>query len=239
MVSRLLPGSEDDLLQRMTKIINNDGDLADEKKKELLSLGKKNTLAECLASVFLYSLTRDNVIREEAQKMTYEEKEAYKRRQLQILPTPAEVESHEKTYSDALLEAYGQCEGVKGFNISMLTSYPNHQQHFSEQRGYYFAAEAVRRGTRDIYNDNDPDQFEVLKEETYEGVKEVWEECYKNGLTRLRRVMSQASSTRVDKCWLTRDTDWIGNSQKKGVCHFLINERKLEGWVRDDDEQAI
>ena len=171
--------------------------------------------------------------------MTDTEKEAYKRRQLQPVPTPAKVENYEKAYADALMEAYGQVEGIKTFDVSMLSSHHIHQQHFSEQRSYYFAAEAVRRGTRDIYNDDDPDQFEVLKEETFEGVKEVWEETYKDGLTRLRRVMSQASNTCVDRCWLTRDTDWIGNPQKKGVCHFLVNENKLKGWVREDDEQAI
>ena len=46
----------------------------------------------------------------------------------------------------------------------------------------YFAAEAVRRGTRDIYSDES--QFDVLKAETYEGVKEVWEDEYKNGYAR-------------------------------------------------------
>ena len=51
--------------------------------------------------------------------------------------------------------------------------------------------------------------------------------------------MSQASATRVDKCWLSRDTDWVGNPQKKSVCHFLVKEGKLDGWVRDDDEQTI
>lgn len=35
----------------------------------------------------------------------------------------------------------------------------------------------------------------------------------------------------VDQCWIARDTVWIGNAQKKGVCHVLVNEGKLEGWV--------
>lgn len=52
-------------------------------------------------------------------------------------------------------------------------------------------------------------------------------------------VRKCVSATRVDKCWLSRDTDWVGNPQKKGVCHFLVKEGKLDGWVRDDDEQTI
>ncbi|MCC8066953.1 MAG: hypothetical protein LIO94_07615, partial [Clostridiales bacterium] len=94
--------------------------------------------------------------------------------------------------------------------------------------------EAVRRGTRDIYN-NREDQCIYLRDEIYEGVKEVWEEQYKDGKTRLRKVMSQACNTNVDGCWLTKETAWIGNPQRKGVCHFLVNEDRLNGWVRDDD----
>ena len=63
-------------------------------------------------------------------------------------------------------------------------------------------------------------QFDVLKNETYEGVKEVWEEEYKSGYARLRRVMSQASATRVDKCWLSRDTDWVGKSTEERCVPF-------------------
>ena len=168
---------------------------------------------------------------------TTQEIEDYKRHPLREIPTPPEVIEEERKYADALMAVYGQAEGIPNFDESMLAGFPKHQQHFSDQRGYYFAAEAVRRGTRDIYSDES--QFDVLKNETYEGVKEVWEEEYKSGYARLRKVMSQASATRVDKCWLSRDTDWVGNPQKKGVCHFLVKEGKLDGWVRDDDEQTI
>lgn len=121
----------------------------------------------------------------------------------------------------------------------MLDTYPAHKENFSNQRKYYFAAEAVRRGTRDLYGTKEKDQFEVLKDEMYEGVTEVWEDEAKNGLARMRKVMAQATKTSLDKCRICRDTEWVGNSQRKGVCHFLVGENRLKGWVRDDDEQAI
>lgn len=145
----------------------------------------------------------------------------------------------EGSYTDALLAAYGQVEGIKHFTIDMLDAYPAHKENFSNQRKYYFAAEAVRRGIRDLYGTKEKDQFEVLKDEMYEGVTEVWEDEAKNGLARMRKVMAQATKTSLDKCRICRETEWIGNSQRKGVCHFLVGENRLKGWVREDDEQAI
>jgi transposase len=37
----------------------------------------------------------------------------------------------------------------------------------------------------------------------------------------LGRLLRQAAIVPIDKCAL-RETDWIGNSEKKGVCHFLV-----------------
>lgn len=51
--------------------------------------------------------------------------------------------------------------------------------------------------------------------------------------------MAQATKTSLDKFRICRETEWIGNSQRKGVCHFLVGENRLKGWVREDDEQAI
>lgn len=177
-------------------------------------------------------MKRKNIIDES--KEVIEDLEAYKRTPLAEIEIPENEQKYEHEYIKALYEIYGQAERITEFSNELLAIFPKHQKYYNDQRSYYFAAEAVRRGTRDIYSEES--QFQILKDETYEGVKEVWEEQYKNGLVRLRKVLTQASNTRVDKCWLSRDTDWIGNPQKKGVCHFLTNEKRLEGWVRDDDE---
>ena len=224
-----------DLIENMKNIIENDSLISEEKKKELLECANSNCVSKFLGHTYLYSLTRDNVLNDEKKNMCdFKTCNGYN---IENISVPDNIINEERRYAEALLEIYGQTEHIEHFDIEMLNSYPKHQKHFSEQRGYYFSAEAVRRGTRDIYNNED--QFEVLKEETYEGIKDTWEEEYKNGYTRLRRVMTQASNTRVDKCWLSKDTDWIGNTQKKGVCHFLVKEGRIDGWVREDDEESI
>ncbi|MCC0645660.1 hypothetical protein KGF41_15460 [Clostridioides sp. ZZV14-6150] len=190
-------------------------------KKQLTVLAQKNTFAKFLANAYLFSLKRNNVI--DGPKAVIVDLEEYKRNPLVEIEIPETKQQYEHQYIKALYEIYRQAEGIPEFSNELLARYPKHQKHYNDQRSYYFAAEAVRRGTRDIYCEES--QFQILKDETYEGVKEVWEEQYKNGLVRLRKVLTQAPNTRVDKCWLSRDTDWIGNPQKKGVCHFLTNEK--------------
>lgn len=234
VVKRLLKGCEDDLIERLKTAINDDAGIADAKKQELLVNAQKNTLAIFLASVYLYSLSRDNVLHGSSGT-----KPITATTELEVIPLPTGITGVEGSYTDALLAAYGQVEGIKHFTVDMLDTYPAYKENFSNQRKYYFAAEAVRRGTRDLYDMKEKDQFEVLKDEMFEGVTEVWEDEAKNGLERMRKVMAQATKTSLDKCRICKDTEWVGNSQRKGVCHFLVGENRLKGWVRDDDEQAI
>lgn len=234
VVKRLLKGCEDDLIERLKAIVNDDAGISKAKKQELLENAQKDKLAMFLASVYLYSLSRDNVLHDSSST-----KPITATTELEVIPLPTGITGVEGSYTDALLAAYGQAEGIKNFTVDMLNTYPTHKENFSNQRKYYFAAEAVRRGTRDLYGTKEKDQFEVLKDEMYEGVTEVWEDEAKNGLARMRKVMAQATKTSLDKCRICRDTEWVGNSQRKGVCHFLVGENRLKGWVRDDDEQAI
>ena len=235
IVAELLPGCETDLIHRLMQAIEKDETIADKNKQYFHELAQKNTPAKFLASAYLYSLKQDNVL--SGKSLQNDNCETIKHRPLQKIDVAEDLSESEKVYTKALFRVYAQKENVSNFSEKELPLYPKYQKHFKEQRTYYFAAEAVRRGTRDIYSKEN--QFDILKDETYEGVKEVWEEQYQDGLTRLRRVRSQASATRVDRCMLSNDTTWIGNPQKKGVCHFLVNDNRLEGWVRDDDGEDI
>ena len=171
VVKRLLKGCEDDLIERLKAIINDDAGISKAKKQELLENAQKDKLAMFLASVYLYSLSRDNVLHDSSST-----KPITATTELEVIPLPTGITGVEGSYTDALLAAYGQAEGIKNFTVDMLNTYPTHKENFSNQRKYYFAAEAVRRGTRDLYGTKEKDQFEVLKDEMYEGVTEVWED---------------------------------------------------------------
>lgn len=88
----------------------------------------------------------------------------------------------------------------------------------------------------DIYGDEEEEYFTILTQEIFDGVIDVWEAPYNYGIDRLRDVLQAAIQTPVNQCWLSKDTVWIGNSQKKGVCHVLVNEGRIDGWVKKDGE---
>jgi hypothetical protein len=46
----------------------------------------------------------------------------------------------------------------------------------------------------------------------------------------LIEVLKQAVVAPVGKSLLSNIPNWIGNSEKKGVCHMLVNDGKIR-WV--------
>ena len=234
---RFMPEMEEEIIFHLRGVIKNDGNISDSKRAELLALGKIETFNEFLGYTYLYSLTRNNVLTPESKEQIRKELDEYKRHPLEEIEVPERIIHEERAYTEALAKAYAEAEKVDSFPLESIDAYPEYAEHLADQRKYYFAAEAVRRGTRDIYKKED--QFNVLKEETFEGVKEIWKRRAVSGLERLSNVLIRAEEIRPDRCWLCRDTDWIGMAQKKGVCHFLVNDGKIAGWTRANDGRTV
>ena len=232
-----MPGMEEEIIFHFRGDIKADSKISDSKKDELLRLGKKETFDEFLGQVYLYSLTRDNVLTPEVKAKLDTELEEYKRHPLEDAEIPETIIKEEHEYTTALAAAYAQTENIKTFPMDRIREYPKYEKHLSEQRKYYFAAEAVRRSTRDIYDKED--QFDLLKSETYEYIKDDYEDPAESGLARLKAVLRRVRDFNSNRCWLLRDTDWVGVPQKKGVCHFLVKDGTIEGWVRDDDGPIV
>lgn len=140
--------------------------------------------------------------------------------------------SHEEGYFiDALMEAYGQAEGIEEFDLDRLDDFPKRKGDFNRNRECFYAAEEVRRGARDIYSDEENDQFEVLKEEIRDGVDILYYSDYGSGVERMSHVLEAATRLPIEKSCLGRDTNWVGGKEKKGTCHFIVNDRIWPGWV--------
>jgi hypothetical protein len=155
---------------------------------------------------------------------------------LQPLTPPDKHERHERVYISELLKVYDDASDAKPLPSEDLSQYPKFERDLKQRRIEYFAAEAVRRGTRENFRQNGPDNmFEALKEETFNGVADVHSMEYKHGYERLLRVMAHATTLQLDNCILARIPNWVGTSQKKGVCHMLVNGGQIEGWVDDDE----
>ena len=89
----------------------------------------------------------------------------------------------------------------------------------------------LRRGTRDIYSDDGEEYFNIFLDEVLTGVIDTYEADYPSGYARLGAVLTAASQTSTEKCVISRETLWVGNHEKKGACHILVNRQKLNGWV--------
>lgn len=246
VVPEIIPSLISDLMHELTELISLDDTIPPKKKKEFLALAKEERLADFLSEVFLYALKKPNKLKKDKQTpktnnripTVMKDVEALKEllnKFYRLRPTPLnppeEIQQHELTYVTELLAAYADAEKNPGLTKETLDQYPRYKNDFSRRRKDYYAAETIQRDARDVFGATDPDQFQVLKDETYDGVVDVYYNDFPNGLARLNGVMAQASVIRVDKCLLSLLPDWIGASEKKGVCHVLVNDGKLEGWV--------
>lgn len=80
-----------------------------------------------------------------------------------------------------MLNAYGDAEGITDFTNAELQTHAEYQEDLDDRRIDYYAAVSVERGVMELDADNLSDQFDVLKEETLDGVKDTAKKVYPNG----------------------------------------------------------
>ena len=151
---------------------------------------------------------------------------------LPITLTPTDtIELDEMPYISALLEAYSDELNVKIDTTKSLEAYSFYFKHLNRQRRDYYSAETIRRFVRDTLTDSQ--QFDVLKEEIYNGIIDTHEQDYDSGYKRLVEDLKQATVTNTSKSMLDSKLHCIGNSERKGVCHMLVNDNRLR-WVNEE-----
>lgn len=232
IVKRIHFDSRTDLIYRLKSIIDEDNNISPEYKSELLIKANLANISEFLSKVFLHSIRQKNVLNKKNNSINTSI--SYIQPDLERIEPPEKIDSYESRYSTALFEIYGQKEKIHNFSENNLTNFSKHKKHFKTQRMYFFAAESVRRGTRDI--NLDESEFDILKEAIYDGIIETWEEPQDKGLTRLTKVLTKATSTQIDNSSLIKETNLISGKVKKGICHFLVNGQNLPGWISEEDE---
>lgn len=231
VLPNLNPSKIEKLQARILSLVHYSACSGDMERK-LSDLAQSESLAKFLAEAFLESLAWVNSAPQDVSKRKTEP--SRKDKPLPRPPVPSDIAPQEMPYVDALMRVYREIEGTCSIGPSNIDSYPNHQKHFKRQRTDYYAAEALRRGLRDAYDESDDDQFRALEDEVYDGVIDTYECEYGSGMDRLRHTLKQSVQISADKCFATRDTSWIGNSEKKGMCHILVNDERIRGWLDDD-----
>lgn len=134
---------------------------------------------------------------------------------------PAEPEANESRYIRQLLDAYGDHLGAELADVPALDAHGGLRRDFARQRERFYSAEALRNFSRDTVPDG---TFDALQEEVFQGVIDVSEATYPNGLDRMRATIAQAAqitSTSNPLAPATRIQD------RQGICHQLANEDRL------------
>ncbi|GHU94907.1 hypothetical protein FACS1894208_06790 [Clostridia bacterium] len=237
----------DDLIEGLRKLITADKSIAPAKRDELLALAKKELVADFLSAVYLYALNKPNKIALKNNDMEVSAELVPQMSDVRRLneiyarfPRPADIDvptepsDEEMAYITELLSAYAEAEGVSELSRSNLAVYPKYNNDLRHRRKEYYAAETIRRGTREVFGETDPDQFDLLIEETYEGIYDIHSQSYSHGYERLLKVMAQVTAIQINKCPLSQLPEWIGNKEKKGVCHILVNDGTIRWVVRDE-----
>ena len=115
-----------------------------------------------------------------------------------------------------------------------LPSLPNWcQEDFADQQECYFSAEGIQHSIRDIFDDGE-DEFALLKKDAWQGINMTYRKRYDTGYDRLIAVLEKITNTRLDLSTLVQIRNLIGNMERKGICHILVNDGTIESWVRKD-----
>lgn len=147
------------------------------------------------------------------------------------VPVPAAATDDEQKYINELYLAYADAEGLSAFSEDDLSSFPDYAEDLDDRRIDFYAAETIRRGVLELGSGRLSDQFNVLKGETLDGVKDTAKRTHPNGFDHMLAVMEQAVNTPVNNYLLSSSPYWISGKIKKGVCHHLVNDGKLV-WVK-------
>ena len=135
-------------------------------------------------------------------------------------------------YINALCEVYAE----KIQQVVSPDAIPHEfKRHYVNQRKAYFGAESAHRAIREIFADGEA-QFNALKNDAYEGVEATYfSDRHATGYDRLEAVLEKITSTTLSGSALTNVIGLIGNLEKKGVCHMLVNDGEIKSWVNTDD----
>ena len=137
---------------------------------------------------------------------------------------PLTPEASELTYTSELLLAFGDAE-KKDVNNGNLSTFPEYEQEYHSVRRNYYSADGLERFSRDWLPN---DCYKELLDECYETISPVVMSDHKDGYARYLKVSAQAAGTNYSSHPLHH---YIKVQDKKGLCHHLVNEKKVK-WVK-------
>ena len=230
------------MLEAMIELVR-DSDLLQEQKDELFGYCKEDH-AEFLGRAFLYAVVGDNakksppVVEEPLDIDIRKFKELVKKNhpRPKALQPPEEIEEHELRYVRELYRVYHELTGEEYVRPEDLDGQPRLRKDFNKQRKDYYKAETIHRELRDTIRLDETEAFDLLKDEMYDGVITTRDKAFDSGFERMTAVMEHATIVPLPPNLKDRLLDWVGAGEKKGVCHMLVNDKRLS-WMEDENDE--
>ena len=151
--------------------------------------------------------------------------------ELPIKLSDAQIYDFEAGYISALCDAYADALSRDAVTVDDIPTLPKKfQTNFYDQRKAYLSAESIQRSIREVYEDGE-NQFDILKEDAFSGIKTTYLDDYDNGYRRLLEVLKKISDVQLTKSKLSLIKNLIGNLERLGIVHILVNDKTIVSWV--------
>lgn len=156
--------------------------------------------------------------------------------ELPIQLDESKIYEFESGYISALCNAYAEVLSRDEVTIDDIPDLPRkYQKNFYDQRKAYLSAESIQRSISEVYEDGD-NQFDILKEDAFGGIKTTYYDDYDTGYRRLLEVLKKVSDIQLTKSKLMLIKNLIGNLERLGLVHILVNDETIKSWVDPYEE---
>lgn len=228
VIPMITPTKRAILIDSLKELIDTDPD-CDAVRELLLAKASIDTFSSFLVDVFFYVGEKKPV-----RKLSEAKRAKVLRKPLERMDPPTVPDPQELRYIEAIVEAVNDREHTR-YDYSEVAENPKYADRLKRYREDFFGAETVKRGCRDVFPPGES-PFDTFKEEIFEGVIDEWECDHKDGMECMTSVLKEAVKINTGRTILEKESVWIGPAQKKGTCHMLVNEKRIEGWVKKDED---
>jgi len=144
---------------------------------------------------------------------------------------PSEIQENENLYITAIVDAISE-KDRHSYSLDELKNDQKYGKKLERHRNEFYSAEYVRRQSREIFDENE-DPFDELQDELMDGIYYTVNKDYNDGYERLTSSLEQAAQVSIESNPLIKETDVVSMKAKQGLCHTLVNDKKLDGWTND------
>lgn len=156
--------------------------------------------------------------------------------ELPIQLDESQIYEFESGYISALCNAYAEALSRDEVTVDDIPNLPRkYQANFYDQRKAYLSAESIQRSISEVYEDGE-NQFDILKEDAFFGIRTTYYDDYDTGYRRLLEVLKKVSDIQLTKSKLMLIKNLIGNLERLGIVHILVNDETIKSWVDPYEE---